>query len=317
MTMSSDPNDQVSRPGDGRDHVPFESEPLPVEAAPRRAASAQFIVDSDVGSEAAMRDAMDPANRSLAEALRLSYRVLQVVILVLVVLFIFSGWKSVQEGQTGVLTVWGKIAEVGGSKALTPGLKFSKWPYPAGEFILFQEQNRAVDLGSAFWPAMRPGADFKDMLQQASVNDRLKPGRDGSLITRDGELAHLQINVRYAIADPVAFVSDVRIEREAVDRLVELALQRSVVQAGARLTVDELVEKGDRLAGLIERNAQHLLDAVASGIRLQSVDLPNTSSPLAVRKTLEDVQLAKTQVLQGLVEGASESRRDAHRRGGG
>ena len=56
--------------------VPVEEEPAE-EDAPRRAASAQFVVQSEVGSQALLREAMDPANQSLREALRLSFRVLQ------------------------------------------------------------------------------------------------------------------------------------------------------------------------------------------------------------------------------------------------
>ena len=62
---------------------PLETEPMAVEQ-PRRAASARFVVESEVGSAAALREAMDPANQSLADALHLSFRVLQVVIVVLV-----------------------------------------------------------------------------------------------------------------------------------------------------------------------------------------------------------------------------------------
>ena len=77
--------------------------------APRRGASARFDVAGGPGTEAAMRQAMDPANQSLGEALRLSYRVLQLGILVLVAVFLLSGFQTVQEGQTGVKTVFGRI----------------------------------------------------------------------------------------------------------------------------------------------------------------------------------------------------------------
>jgi hypothetical protein len=81
----------------------------PGDDAPRRGASAQYTVSASAGAEAAMRQAMDPANQSLGEALRLSYRVLQVAILVLVVVFLFSGFQQVQDGQTGVKTFFGRI----------------------------------------------------------------------------------------------------------------------------------------------------------------------------------------------------------------
>ena len=87
MTDQNDPQDMNEQhlPGDGEEFtdVPVDEEPLEVDA-PRRAASAQFVVDADVGSEAALREAMDPANQSLADALRLSFRVLQLVIVVLI-----------------------------------------------------------------------------------------------------------------------------------------------------------------------------------------------------------------------------------------
>ncbi|MHC4989703.1 MAG: SPFH domain-containing protein [Planctomycetota bacterium] len=287
-----DPIDPIEPSGPER---PYEEEPMDVET-PRRAASAQFIVDSEAGAITSLREAMDPAHQSLTDALRMSFRVLQIVILVLVVLFIFSGWKKVKVGQTGVLTVWGEIVEVKGSKALTDGYKFSRWPYPAGEFILFQERNLAVDLGTSFWPAIRPNQTFEQAVSQASVNDRLRPGRDGSVITRDAELAHLQLTARYEIADPVGFVERVQVLGDDADRIVRLALQRAVVHSGAGADVDEITERSELFAADISRSAQEMLDAMGSGIFLRSIDLPRTSAPLAIRKTMEDLQQTNVRV---------------------
>ena len=74
--------------------------------APRREASAQFEVAATVAAEVAMRQAMDPANQSLGEALRLSYRLLQVAIVGLLITFLFSGFQTVQEGMSGVRTIF-------------------------------------------------------------------------------------------------------------------------------------------------------------------------------------------------------------------
>jgi membrane protease subunit HflK len=306
-----DPNAPNQRPDDAfdpeqlRDLGPVEEESLEVEG-PRRAASAQFVVEGDAAAGASLREAMDPANQSLAEALRLSYRVLQVVILVLIVLFIFSGWKSVRSDQTGVLTVWGDIVEVDGARALTPGLKFSRWPYPAGEFILFQEENLAVDLARPgrqdrpFWPMLRPNQTFEEAVSQASVNDRIRPGRDGALLTRDAELAHLQMTARYAIADPVQFVERVSVEGSDADRIVQLALERAVVHAGAAQTVEDVTERTEAFAEDVRGAAQDLLDAIDCGILLQAVNVPRATAPLAIRKTIEELQQASIQVEESL-----------------
>ena len=71
---------------------------------PRRAASAEFVVTAEAGSEAALREAMDPANQSFADALRLSFRILQLGMLALLAVFLFSGFQTVEEGDLGVQT---------------------------------------------------------------------------------------------------------------------------------------------------------------------------------------------------------------------
>ena len=87
--------------------------------APRRVASAEFNVDAEIGSEAALREAMDPANKSLTDALHMSFRVLQFVIIVLLVLFLFSGFKTIGNNESGVATTWGRVWTI--SRASAPG----------------------------------------------------------------------------------------------------------------------------------------------------------------------------------------------------
>ena len=66
--LRPDPDDVDGTPS-GYD---IESAPVEIEQ-PRRAASATFVVEGQAGDAATLRAAMDPANQSLGEALRLSY----------------------------------------------------------------------------------------------------------------------------------------------------------------------------------------------------------------------------------------------------
>jgi regulator of protease activity HflC (stomatin/prohibitin superfamily) len=285
------------------DGVPIDEEPMELEQ-PRRAASAEFVVESQAGSQAMLREAMDPANQSLRDALRLSFRVLQVVIIVLVILFVFSGFQTVEEGQSGVMLRWGRILEIDGREALEPGLKFSKWPYPAGEFVLFEEKGRSVDLGSTFWPSIPPGVAFEQAVERASVNDMLRPGRDGSLISSDGDLAHIKLEGEYEIEDPVAFVNTVenRVAEPGAldaDRLVELALQRAVVHTAAGMELQEIVELTEEDKALVQRRAQQLLDRTDSGMRLSWIDTPiDPTPPLPIRRAYSELQAQKVQVAE-------------------
>ena len=279
--------------------VPVEEEQAE-EQAPRRAASAEFIVESEAGSQVLLREAMDPANQSLREALRLSFRVLQLVMLILVVLFVISGFQKVDVGQSGVMLAWGKIEPVGGSAALEPGLKFSKWPYPIGDFVLFQEEHRNVDLAGTFWPDIPEGQTFERAVETANTGQHLKPGKDGYLLTRDGDIAHMKLSADYAVDSPVSFVHCVENShpdprRLDADKLVTLALERAAVHALARMSLTEVVDFADEDKQELQRAAQVMLAEVQAGIRVAQVSLPSDPTPaLAIRKAYGDLQQAKS-----------------------
>ena len=262
--------------------------------APRREASAQLQVAEPIAAEAAIRQAMDPANQSLGEALKLSYRLLQFAILGLLVTFLFSGFQTVKEGFSGVKTVFGRIAGTPGDEALGPGLT-PFWPYPIGEITSF-EVRRTVDLRREFWPRpKREALTTEQAVAAADETDKLRPGPegDGSLLVGEGDLAHLQLVAEYTVQDPVRFLQ--AIDLEQADRLVRAALQRGVVVAGARMTLSELVENREQPAQAIQVEAQRVLDDMSSGIQLARVTLPERSAPFAVRNAFNRVQLSRTE----------------------
>ena len=282
----------------------YDEESIEVEA-PRRAASAEFDVEGSVGSDAILREAMDPANQSLREALRLSYRVLQVVILVLIVVFIFSGFAKVDSQESGVMLRFGSIVGDEGNEALEPGLAFSVVPYPAGEFVIFQEKNRQVSTGRAFWPQY--DGTFDAAVEAASMNDRLKPGPnrngdgDGFLLTLGGEVGHLQMVAEYDVDDPVQFVkavSNMRTSGDAAsaDNVMRALLMRAAVHTAASRKLEDLVEFDVDVEDTLRRNAQDEIDRLKIGVKLTSIETPIDPTPaLSIRKTLRDLEEAKAQ----------------------
>jgi membrane protease subunit HflK len=289
----TEPNDQspLQQPLPDGD-VPIEGvEPMEVEPQPRRAASARFEVETEVGSEAALREAMDPANQSLADALRLSFRVLQVVIVVLVVLFLISGFRTVKGNESGVMLRFGRIVEVDGQQALEPGLRRNLVPYPGGEFIIFDVENLAVDLGDTFWPTIPPNVTLDHAIERSHIRSALKPGEVGTVIAGDGDLAHLKLNAEYEISGPVSYVEHIKLGD--ADRIVELALQRATVHTAAGLSLQELVEQPEEAEARIEQAAQEVLDSLDCGIQLTSVHLPDTKPPFAIVKVYRELQNAR------------------------
>ena len=258
--------------------------------AVRLGKSATLDVGAEGNDRASMREAMDPANQSLGEALRLSYRLLQVAIAGLVVTFLVSGFQSIPEGVTGIRTIFGSVAGEPGSEVVAPGLQ-PFWPYPVGEFSTVQ-QRQSIDVRDAFWPSRaQKDVTLEMATDSADTGDPIRPGRDGSVITADGDLAHLQLSVDYSIVDPVAMLT--QIDAEKSDALVRSVLQRAVVQTVAQYTLQDLLEQRDTPALDIRQRMQTSLDELHVGIQIGAVVILERTAPLAVRGALRRVQTAR------------------------
>ena len=202
----------------------------------RAGKSAVLKVEVIGNDRASMREAMDPANESLGEALRLSYRLLQVAIAGLIVTFFVSGFQSIPEGVTGIRTIFGRVAGESGNEIVTTGLQ-PFWPYPIGEFSTMQ-QRKNIEVRETFWPFRTRKDGTRDgATQSASSGDPIRPGRDGSVITADGDLVHLQLSAEYSIVDPVAMLT--LIGPDGADILIRSVLRRAVVQTVAQYTLSD------------------------------------------------------------------------------
>lgn len=261
-------------------------EPLPVPA--RRNVSMSLRGGSaEPGFDAV--DAMDPANQSLQEALRFTYRLIQAAMVILAVMFIFSGLRTVKEGEQGIRLLFGKRDP----ELVQPGPAFSA-PYPMGELVKVSTGVVTIDIADSFWPFLSP-EDRVRPITELNGSNSLKPERDGSLITADGAIAHTQWRVRYSCTDPGLYSQNLL--PEAADSLVKAAVQRGVVQAASETRVDDLLKQSnDDVSSLASRArdvAQRTLDAAQSGITIERLSLIEKMPPLFLKDKFAAVQTAQ------------------------
>lgn len=234
-------------------------------------------------------DVMDPANQSLHDALRITYRLVQGAMVVLGALFLVSGFQSVKEGEQGIRLLFGKREP----ELMQPGLRFSA-PYPLGELVKVSTGVVTIDLSREFWPYLDKGDEGKP-LEQLGGRSSLKPENDGSLITADGALAHTQWRVRYGRTDPGLFSESLLPEEE--EALVRAAVQRGAVQAAAQTKVDDLLKQSNDDAGSLASRArevaQRTLDRARSGITIERLSLIEKMPPLFLREKFAEVQTAQ------------------------
>ncbi|MCP4833297.1 MAG: hypothetical protein GY895_00895 [Phycisphaera sp.] len=279
---------------DDEDIVPVSEEQIETGTV-RREKSAEFEVD-DNSDGIGLRDAMDPANESLADALRLSYRVLQIAILGLAVVFLFSGFQTVRENYTGVRTLFGRIVGDAGDRQVGSGLQ-AFWPYPVGEIVTVPLK-RTVVVNRAFFPSLRIAGpegrteqSIEMAINAAATSKPIRPNGDGSLILEGGDLAHCRISADYSIDDAVAFLE--RFSAEQADEVVRMAIERGAVHVAAAMTLESFVDDRDAINSEIVRQAQATLGQIDSGIRITSVSCTDRMPPFAVAKSVQSVQASR------------------------
>lgn len=241
-------------------------------------------------------DRLDTANKSLEDALRLTFRLVQVAMVVLVVLFLGSGLRTVQEGQVGIATRFGAIAR----QNLEPGAHFT-WPYPAGELVTIGTGSEELRINREFFPHVPEGQENRPESELGS-RGTLNPARDGSLITADQNIAHSQWTVSYRRADAGQYAQTIPpdLEREFVRR----AVRQGIVRAVAETTIDDLLKDSD-VGAHARVYAQEQLRLIGTGIEIDQLTLNRKFAPTQLLEQFSKVQSA--------VSIASEARVTARR----
>jgi len=230
-------------------------------------------------------EAFDPANQSLADALRKSFSVLKVLMLVLVVLYFLSGWFSVKQGERGIVLRLGRIVGVGEGgqvqqAVLGPGWHWS-WPFPIDRWMTVPVNERELNLEFMF--ALSEKERATGMIGRRSST--LTPDRDDYLITGDVNILHASLVIKYHIADVIDYVTNVypmpdpkaTIRSKPFHRFKEYTLLRNLAR-------DAVIEAAAKQAALdIRGNKQdEFLRMVALSLNRRLKFLADRGTPLGI-----------------------------------
>jgi hypothetical protein len=93
---------------------------------------------------------LDAAGRSLSDALRISFAILKVIMIVLVVAFLASGFKTVGPDEKALVLRFGKVRGVGQEAILGPGAHWV-FPYPIDELVRIPVEKNINLAINTFW----------------------------------------------------------------------------------------------------------------------------------------------------------------------
>lgn len=255
---------------------------------------------------------MDQANRSLAESLRFAYLCILGAAALLGAAYVFSGFRTVNEGEAGVKLLFGATTT---ASAVEPGITFT-WPYPFGELVKIETGSVPVRIDDAFWGRTLPGqspGNPDGLVKQG----QLDPIENGSVITADQNLAHTYWTADYRRDDPTRFAASINPDDESA--IVEAVLQRAVVLAVAEEPIEDLLRptaEGTGLESRVRSAAQSMLDRMGrgaagggptpSGIEIERVTLQSKVPPAALLERFRAVQSARSEAARLQTDARSE-----------
>lgn len=237
---------------------------------------------------------LDAAGKSLTDALRISFVILKLIMVVLVILFFASGVFRVQPNEQALVLRLGKIRGVGQARLLGPGLHWA-FPEPIDEIVrVVTKKKQTVEIDS-FWYFEREEDILKG--RKRRPGGTLNPLRDGYCLTRndsvsvagtgenDYNIVHAKWELTYTIERPELFFKNIYYEAaapgqdfldvvsETLDPLLKSMAEDAIVTTMVNYSIDEAIISESRIPNDVSRLLQSKLDRIDSGIKVTSIQI--------------------------------------------
>ncbi|MGV0963155.1 MAG: FtsH protease activity modulator HflK [Polynucleobacter sp.] len=178
-----------------------------------------------------------------------------------VLVWIFSGFFIIQEGQAGVISTFGKY-----DYTAKPGINWRMpWPIQSQETVNLSGV-RSVEVGR---PTLIKATNQKD----------------SSMLTEDENIIDVRFAVQYRLKDPTDYLFNNR----DPDATVVQAAETSVREIVARSKMDTVLYEGREKIGVdLANSIQKILDSYKTGIYVTSVTVQNVQPPEQVQAAFDD-----------------------------
>lgn len=188
---------------------------------------------------------------------------------VLAVIWLGSGFYRVQEGEIGVVQRFGEV-----TRTEQPGLRYHL-PYPIES-------------------ALTPNVTFENRIEvgfRSGLNggDR-DVAEESSMLTSDQNIVDLDFAVTWVIKNPQDFLFEIRDPQNTVKRAAESAMREVIGQTEIQ---SALTEARDTIQRETKKQLQQILDDYKSGVEVVRVELLRVNPPTPVVDAFNDVQRAE------------------------
>jgi len=208
--------------------------------------------------------------RNLRLTVKSTKRFLWRVLILLLVIYAFSGTYSISSNEVGVLQRFGKIID----SQVMPGIHYSfPWPVDRIDKVAVKKSHRVI---------------FDDFSENSEIAGTFRDltGLDSYCISGDNNVVHLSCVLQYAIDQPADYLFSVNINEQVLKNMVS----STIIHTLASMPVDQILTYGKRaIENRIKLDLQKRLDALKTGLGITFVELREVSPPEMVQSYFNDV----------------------------
>jgi membrane protease subunit HflK len=191
-------------------------------------------------------ETQDAGSQALAEALRSSFAIVKIVMVLMVVAFFASGFFQVGPAERAVILRFGKPVGTGQKALLNAGLHWS-FPYPIDDVVKIPITESQKVRSTTGWWFTTPEQELTGDDQTASGS--LNPAVDGYVLTADRNIIHVRATIYYHIDDPIRAVfgfaggTNAGFNLAGVSNAVQNALDNALLFTAAKFNVDDILTR--------------------------------------------------------------------------
>ena len=231
---------------------------------------------------------IDAGSQALSEALRSSFGIIKGIMVLLVIVFLGSGFFTVGPQEQAVIIRLGKPIGEGEKALLGPGLHWAL-PYPIDEYRRVPISAIQKVSSTVGWYATKPEEELAGT-ETASLpaGSPLNLLADGYALTADQNIVHTRATLTYHISDPVGYIFNFVNASNAVQN----ALDNSLLHAASGFKVDDLLTRD--VAGFKEAVRKRVVELVERenlGITVEEC-LVQSRAPRQLKEAFENVTKA-------------------------
>jgi membrane protease subunit HflK len=212
-------------------------------------------------------EVQDAGTQALAEALRSSFFIVKIVMLLMVVAFFCSGFFTVGASEKAVILRFGKPVGEGDKALLGPGWHWS-FPFPIDEVVRINNLAEQSVLSTVGWYFTTPEQELSG--EELPAGPTLNPAIDSYLITADHDIVHSRATLTYHVTDALAYTFDF----SNAQLTVQNTLNNALLYAAANFTADDiLLNRQTEFREAVQTRLTDLADQEHLGIAVDNCEV--------------------------------------------